>query len=304
MSDDEIPLISLRSLFSFYFLIGPSSFDRPAEDSSSSPAFGKSLEQSSAATSPVRAEALEPRTEEQFVDDVVLPQEMPRIEENLVGEPAGVQLLTGPSVSNVHEAAAGSGAVVGEGSGNNPSSIAVDAGAGIASSSKPGPLLLTCAGGELAKLNRVGRVAELLSSWETVSSGFGAVLKSFAQDQDLLFGPQEEQSAAFIEANLKRTESELAQVRAELSREKEQRSVMEATLRAQVADADRLRESALKAVAEAQAESSELRRGHAALAKEKELWMKEREEMTNTLRTSENQAESISLLADSKLKEA
>ena len=64
---------------------------------------------------------------------------------------------------------------------------------------------------------------------------------------------------------MKRTESELAQVHAELSREREQRSVMEASLRAQVADADRLCELALKAVAEAQAESSELKRGHTGL---------------------------------------
>jgi len=41
-----------------------------------------------------------------------------------------------------------------------------------------------------------------------------------------------------------------------------------------------------------------------ALVKEKEVWMKEREEMVNTLRTSENNAESVSTLADSKLQEA
>jgi len=41
-----------------------------------------------------------------------------------------------------------------------------------------------------------------------------------------------------------------------------------------------------------------------ALVKEKEVWMKEREEMVNTLHTSENNAESVSTLADSKLQEA
>ena len=40
-----------------------------------------------------------------------------------------------------------------------------------------------------------------------------------------------------------------------------------------------------------------------ALAREKENWLKDREAMTDTLRTSQNQAESISTLTDSKLKE-
>ena len=40
-----------------------------------------------------------------------------------------------------------------------------------------------------------------------------------------------------------------------------------------------------------------------ALAREKETWLKDREAMTDTLRTSQNQAESISTLTDSKLKE-
>ena len=39
------------------------------------------------------------------------------------------------------------------------------------------------------------------------------------------------------------------------------------------------------------------------LAREKETWLKDREAMTDTLRTSQNQAESISTLADLKLKE-
>ena len=42
---------------------------------------------------------------------------------------------------------------------------------------------------------------------------------------------------------------------------------------------------------------------HSALAREKENWLKDREAMTDTLRTSQNQAESVSTLADSKLKE-
>ena len=41
-----------------------------------------------------------------------------------------------------------------------------------------------------------------------------------------------------------------------------------------------------------------------ALVKDKESWQKEREEMINTLRTSQNQAESISSSSDIKLKEA
>lgn len=80
------------------------------------------------------------------------------------------------------------------------------------------------------------------------------------EDQDLLFGPQEVQSAALIETNLKRTESELTRVRAELAQEKEQRGIMEAALNARVADAEAVRESTLKAVAEAQTENSELKR--------------------------------------------
>ena len=41
-----------------------------------------------------------------------------------------------------------------------------------------------------------------------------------------------------------------------------------------------------------------------ALGHEKEDWLKDREAMTDTLRTSQNQAESVSTLTDSKLKEA
>ena len=39
------------------------------------------------------------------------------------------------------------------------------------------------------------------------------------------------------------------------------------------------------------------------LAREKETWLKDREAMTDTLRSSQNQAESVSTLTDSKLKE-
>ena len=41
-----------------------------------------------------------------------------------------------------------------------------------------------------------------------------------------------------------------------------------------------------------------------ALAREKENWLKDREAMTDALRTSQNQAESVSTLADLKLQEA
>jgi len=41
-----------------------------------------------------------------------------------------------------------------------------------------------------------------------------------------------------------------------------------------------------------------------ALAHEKEAWLKDREAMTDTLRTSQNHAESVSTFADSKLKDA
>ena len=41
-----------------------------------------------------------------------------------------------------------------------------------------------------------------------------------------------------------------------------------------------------------------------ALAREKENWLKDREAMTDTLRTSQNQVESVSTLADLKLQEA
>ena len=60
------------------------------------------------------------------------------------------------------------------------------------------------------------------------------------------------QSAALIEANLKTTESELAQVWAALAHEREQREVMEAALNAKVADAEVVRDSS-------QAENSDLK---------------------------------------------
>jgi hypothetical protein len=79
------------------------------------------------------------------------------------------------------------------------------------------------------------------------------------EDQDLLFGPQEVRSATLIEANLKNADSELVRVHAELA-QKEQRRVMEIALNARVADADAVRDSSLKAVVEAQTESSNLKR--------------------------------------------
>ena len=65
-------------------------------------------------------------------------------------------------------------------------------------------------------------------------------------------------SAALIEAGLKDAESELTRLRAKLAQEKEQRRTMEVALNAKVADA--IRDSSLKAVAEAQTESSNLKR--------------------------------------------
>ena len=65
-------------------------------------------------------------------------------------------------------------------------------------------------------------------------------------------------SAALIFADLKNAESELTWVRAELAPEKEQRRIMEVALNARVADA--VRDSSLKAVAEAQTKSSNLKR--------------------------------------------
>ena len=67
-------------------------------------------------------------------------------------------------------------------------------------------------------------------------------------------------SAALIEANLKNAKSELTRVCAELAQEKEQRRIMEVALNARVADADAVQDSSLKAVAEAQTESSNLKR--------------------------------------------
>ena len=72
------------------------------------------------------------------------------------------------------------------------------------------------------------------------------------EDQDLLYGPQEMQSAALIEANLKTTESELAHAQTALAHEREQREVMEAALNAKVADAEVVRDSS-------QAENSDLK---------------------------------------------
>jgi len=68
------------------------------------------------------------------------------------------------------------------------------------------------------------------------------------------------QSAALIEADLKNAESKLTRVHAELAQEKEQRRIMEVALNARVADADAVRDSSLKAIAEAQTKSSNLKR--------------------------------------------
>ena len=67
-------------------------------------------------------------------------------------------------------------------------------------------------------------------------------------------------SATLIFADLKNAESELTQVHAELAQEKEQHRIMEVALNARVADANAVRDSSLKAVAEAQTESSNLKR--------------------------------------------
>lgn len=66
-------------------------------------------------------------------------QEVPWVEDHPMGEATIAQLsvgvaMTGPSAPEVQEATDGSGAIVGEGLDNHPSSIAADAGAAIASS--------------------------------------------------------------------------------------------------------------------------------------------------------------------------
>ena len=66
-------------------------------------------------------------------------------------------------------------------------------------------------------------------------------------------------SAALIEADLKNAESELTRVCAELAQEKEQRRIMEVALNARASNADAVRDSSLKVVAEAQTESSNLK---------------------------------------------
>jgi len=71
------------------------------------------------------------------------------------------------------------------------------------------------------------------------------------------------QSAALIEANLKKTESELAQVRVALAHEKEQRVLMEAALNTKVLAAEKVRDSSLQAVALAQSEASNLKKSQA-----------------------------------------
>ena len=67
-------------------------------------------------------------------------------------------------------------------------------------------------------------------------------------------------SAALIFADLKNAESKLTQVCAELAQEKEQRRIMEVALNARAANADAVRDSSLKAIAEAQTKSSNLKR--------------------------------------------
>ena len=71
------------------------------------------------------------------------------------------------------------------------------------------------------------------------------------------------QSAALIEANLKKTESKLAQVRVALAHEKEQRALMEDALNAKVLAAEKVRDSSLQAVALAQREASDLKKSQA-----------------------------------------
>lgn len=145
--------------------------------------------------------------------------------------------------------------------------------------------MLTQSREEVAQLSRVERLAEVFSLWENFSGAYGPKLKSLLQDQDVLFGPHEAQFTAIAEANLKGKEDELAQAKVVLTYEKEQRALMEAALNAKVLDAEKARDTA-------QAENSDLKERLAALAREKENWLKDRKAMTDTLRTSQNQAES------------
>jgi len=118
--------------------------------------------------SPSRGAPLEPRVEEQSVEDLVTSQVTHQVDDSAAGGLAGAQLPSGLSVLDALEAAARADAVVGEGSVNNPSPAVVDAEAVRPSSSKPSTFLLTRAGDELAQLGRVERVSELLSFWEAI----------------------------------------------------------------------------------------------------------------------------------------
>lgn len=79
------------------------------------------------------------------------------------------------------------------------------------------------------------------------------------RDQDLLFGPAEAAAIASSVAERETARKRLSEVQAILEREREQHKTSEAAWLSQIADEERRRDEALKAVNEAQAEVQALK---------------------------------------------
>lgn len=101
----------------------------------------------------------------------------------------------------------------------------------------------------------------------------------------MLFGPEESLASIFLNSELVSTKAELTRVAAELAAEKEKHCVSELAFRDQIAASERCLE-------ETQAESSALKKDKAALEKRKGKLVKDIAAMKETLRESENKAES------------
>lgn len=158
------------------------------------------------------------------------------------------------------------------------------------------------------------------------------------RDQDLLFGPAEAAATSSLSSELEAVRAELTRVQTELTQVPEQSQTTESAYKTRVAEEEAHYETAKKAMIEAQAKTQAFKNQifgillscrvvfltpeffsldcvcllfvltcflfFSELTREKEQWTKDREEMKNTLRASENQAAEVRLVATSRLEEA
>lgn len=110
------------------------------------------------------------------------------------------------------------------------------------------------------------------------------------RDQDLLFGPAEAAATSSLSSELEAVRAELTRVQTELTQVPEQSQTTESAYKTRVAEEEAHYETAKKAMIEAQAKTQAFKNQIFELTREKEQWTKDREEMKNTLRASENQA--------------